>query len=430
MAGGAEKLSVAKIRAARPHPKKTTASGSGPRWAKYGDGKGLWLMVGPNGNKHWRFIYTMDKQTRHLSLGEVDPSDIPASVEAARAKAREYREMTRLGIDPRLKLEAEKAERRGAILASLGQRPDSGIPTFQALAERYMRVREEKSDMADKTIANWRGTMRDYIFPAIGGKPVNEVTIEDVLAILKPLWKAKDQGGKPEIAARVRSRIGTVLTMAASFNYRDDDRITRPAGPLDFELGNRPKGKNHDAMDYADIPAFMGELRVNGSGFAPRALELLIMTAARTGEVLEATWSEIDLEKKVWAIPGERMKMGRDHVVPLSEPALALLNCLPRDIGSAYVFPSPNKAKAPLSNMAMTNVLKRMGRKDGVTVHGFRSTFRTWAAEQCLDLPSDVAEAALAHIKGGVEGVYNRGTHLETRRDLMARWGAFVGGAA
>lgn len=428
MAGGAEKLSVAKIRAAKPHKKKSTASGKGPRWAKYGDGKGLWLMVGPTGTKHWRFIYTMDKRTRHLSLGEVDMGDIAASVAKARDTAREYREMTRLGIDPKLKIEAEKAERREAILASLGHQPESDTPSFQSLAQRYIAVKEK--DWADKTVANWKGTMRDYVYPEIGEKPVDQVTVDDVLAILKPLWKPKEEGGKPEIAARVRNRIGKVLTLAASRGYRDDDRITRADGPLDFDLGNRPKGQNHAAMDYTALPSFMAELRASSSGFAPRALELLILTGARTSEVLGATWGEIDFDNKVWSIPAERMKMDRDHVIPLSDPVIALLKSLPREIGSTYLFPSPNKPKAPLSNMAMSNVLKRMDRKDGVTVHGFRSTFRTWAAEKCLDLPTDIAEAALAHIKGGVEGVYNRGKHLETRRDLMARWASYAGSAA
>ncbi|WP_336986650.1 Arm DNA-binding domain-containing protein [Altererythrobacter aquiaggeris] len=163
MAGGAEKLSVAKIRAAKPHAKKSTASGSGPRWAKYGDGKGLWLLVGPTGTKHWRYIYTMNKRTRHLSLGEVDTGDIAASVDAARTKAREFREMTRLGIDPKMKLEAEKAERREAILSGLGQQPANQTQTFQFLAERYIEVKE--ADWADKTVANWKGTMRDYVWP-------------------------------------------------------------------------------------------------------------------------------------------------------------------------------------------------------------------------------------------------------------------------
>lgn len=425
MAGGAEKLSVAKIRAATPHPKKTTAKGTGPRWAKYGDGKGLWLLVGPNGTKHWRFIYTMEKRTRHLSLGEVDPTDIEGSVRAARATAREYREMTRLGIDPKMKLEAEKAEKRDAILASLGQRPDPGIPTFEALGQRYIASKE--GEWADKTIANWKGTMRDYVYPAIGSKPVDQVTIDDVLAILLPLWKPKDQGGVPEVAARVRNRIGRVLTAATARGYREDDDITRKNGPLDIDLGKRPKAKNHDAMEYADLPGFMAELRENTGGFAPRALELLILTATRTSEVLGANWGEIDLENKVWAIPAERMKMDRDHVIPLSDPAIAMLKALPREIGGTHLFPSPNKPKAPLSNMAMANVLKRMGRKKGVTVHGFRSTFRTWAAEKCLDLPPDIAEAALAHIRGGVEGHYNRGKHLETRRDLMDRWSSYAG---
>lgn len=164
MAGGAEKLSLAAIRAKKPHKVASTVSGKGPRWAKYGDGKGLWLMVGPNGSKRWHFIYTIDKKTRHLSLGEVDASAsaLEANVKAARAKAREYRDLLRLGIDPKAKLEAEREAARNAILASIGQTPaPSGIPTFRALAERYIEVKEK--DWAERTVANWKGTMRDYV---------------------------------------------------------------------------------------------------------------------------------------------------------------------------------------------------------------------------------------------------------------------------
>ena len=193
--------------------------------------------------------------------------------------------------------------------------------------------------------------MRDYVYPAIGkASRFDQVTIDDVLAILRPLWKAKDEGGKPEIASRLKSKIGKVLTMAASRGYREDDRMTRKDGPIDFELGKRPKGKNHDAMDYAELPEFMAELRANNSGFAPRALELLIVTATRTNEVLGATWGEIDLKNKVWAIPAERMKINAISD-PFSDPVVALLKSLPREIGSTFLFPSPNKAKAPLSNM-------------------------------------------------------------------------------
>lgn len=435
MAGGAEKLSIARIRAAKPHKVTSTASGKGPRWAKYGDGKGLWLMVGPTGSKRWHFIYTMNKKTQHLSLGEVDVDDLEANVRAARAKSRELRDLLRLGIDPKAKLALEREAERDAILASLGQTASPlGIPTFKAAAERYMDLHDPETagdskvgKWSKKTAMSWRNTMRDHVFPAIGDKRIDAVDLEAVLTVLRPIWHKI-----PVVAGKVRGRLGTILAYAASKGWREDNDLTRPRGPIDHELKPHPKGraKNHDSMDYADLPEFMVQLRANRAGFAPRALELLILTAARTADVLAAEWGEIDLTNKVWSIPGPRMKMRRDHVIPLSEDAVTLLEALPREIGNPYVFPSPNKAKSPLSNMAMTNVLKRMKRKDGVTVHGFRSTFSTWVGDKCLDIPSHVKEAALAHIKGGVEGVYDRGTRFEARRGLMTRWATYAASAA
>lgn len=414
----AEKLTIAKIRAAKPHPIPTTKNGH-PRFAKYGDGRGLWLIVGPNCRKTWLFTYTINKRTRHMGLGPIEdygPLD-QRSLDKVREKARELRNMVKAGVDPKVQLAAE----REAALANLPGSGSSGIPTFREAAERCMDARALMHRWSPRTELGWRNTMRDYVLPRIGDLPVDAVGLEEVLTILRPIWS------KREIGPRVRGRIGVVMSFAASKGWRADDNITRAGGPIDHELKphSKSEAKNHDAMDYRQLPSFMRELRANRGGFAPRALEFLILTAARTTEVLEAEWEEMDFENRLWVIPASRMKMKRDHVVPLSPSAMRLLKALPREADNPYVFPSPTKPGAPLSNMAMTNVLKRMKRKDGITVHGFRTTFRTWADEKNLDIPNRVAEAALAHTIQGVEGVYNRGTHLETRRTLMRRWAVY-----
>lgn len=403
------KLTLAKIKAAKPNPNQ---AGKHPRSAKYGDGRGLWLIVGPNGRKTWAFVYTLNKKFRHMGLGSIDYM----SLDEARDKAVELRRKVKSGIDPQALLEDERKANLTATPSA-----DTSIPTFKALAERYMDAKAVTWN--DRTETNWRGTMRDYVFPAIGSTLVDRVTLEDVLTILRPIWYEKK-----EVASRVRGRIGVILSFAASKGFRPDDNITRARGPIDFELPAHSKGdvQNHDSMAYGDLPAFMTELRANKKGFAPRALEFLILTAARTGEALGATWGEVDLPNKVWNIPAARMKMKRDHLVPLSDAAVALIQGLQREIGNPYLFPSPHKQNEPQSNAAMVSVLKRMNRKDGNTVHGFRSTFRTWAAEKNLDIPREIAEAALAHSVQGVEGVYQRGTYLDTRRELMERWAQYT----
>lgn len=413
------KLTLSKIRAAKPHPTPQTKNGH-PRFAKYGDGYGLWLIVGPNGRKTWNYTYTINKKTRHMGLGPITDYPGEDGLSEIRDKVREMRKLVKAGIDPKSVRDAELHDNIAGMIVK-----KTAIPTFAEVTDRYIEIHSPR--WAKRTGDNWRGTMRDYVKPVIGEKPVNEVGLEDILTILRPIWDTI-----PEVASRVKRRIGTVLTFAAGKEWRKDDNLTRPRGPVDHELPprNKAKVKNHDSMDYSQLPAFMKSLRENTSGFAPRALELLVLTAARTSEILEAEWAEFDLVNRVWSIPAERMKMERDHVIPLSDEAVKIIKAMPREIGNPYVFPSPTKAKAPLSNMAMTNVLKRMNRKDGVTVHGFRSTFRTWAAEKNLDIPREIAEAALAHIVDGVEGAYQRGTYLETRRDLMQRYADFTKSAA
>jgi integrase len=241
-----------------------------------------------------------------------------------------------------------------------------------------------------------------------------------VIKALEPIWTTI-----PETASRTRGRIELVLDWATARGYRKGDNPARWRGHLDHLLPSRAKlqkVKHHAALPYADVGAFMAELRAQ-PGTAARALEFLILTAARRGEVLGARWDEIDLNGAVWTIPGARMKGGREHRVPLSEPAVAVLKSMAAVRHGDHVF--PGRGRAVLSTMAFTYLLRRMGRDDGFTVHGCRSTFRDWAAE-CTSFPNEVLEMALAHAVGNkVEAAYRRGDLVEKRRRLMDEWAAF-----
>lgn len=374
---------------------------------RYGDGGNLYLNVSATGSKSWSFIFRREGKDAERGLGPYPDVDM----DEAREKASEYRRMLRQGIEP--------PRTRGTGKKALGS-------TFKEIAERYIKAHRE-SWRNDKNEGQWRSSLEDYAYPTIGNKDVSEVTTAHIHQILEPIWTTK-----AETARRVRWRIGKVLGYAAGLDLREDVDLTRRGGKLDYLLPKAAKvkkGEGHAALPYAEMPTFMAELR-DRKGIAARALEFLILTAARTNEVITATWNEIDLEAGVWTIPADRMKAGREHRVPPTETALALLDALPRDRKGNYVFIGQTNGGEPLSNMAMTVLLKRMNRKEGVTVHGFRSTFRTWSAEQNLDIPREVAEAALAHTVGGVEGAYQRGSYFDVRRKLMDRWAAFCAGGA
>jgi integrase len=374
---------------------------------RYGDGGNLYMNVSATGSKSWSFIFRRDGKDAERGLGPWPD----VSIDDAREKASEYRRMLRQGIEP--------PKTRGTGKKAFGS-------TFKDIADRYIRANRE-SWRGDKSEAQWRSSLNDYAYPTIGNKDVAEITTADIHAVLEPIWTAK-----AETARRVRWRIGKVLGYAAGLDLRDDVDLTRRGGKLDYLLPKASKvkkGEGHAALPYVEMPKFMAELR-DRKGIAARALEYLILTAARTNEIITAEWDQIDFKAKVWTIPADRMKAGREHRVPLTETAVALLKALPRDRDGKYVFIGQTNGGEPLSNMAMTVLLKRMDRKEGVTVHGFRSTFRTWAAEQNLDIPREVAEAALAHAVGGVEGAYQRGQYFDTRQKLMERWTAFCAGRA
>lgn len=376
---------------------------------KYSDGRNLYLHVGPKGSKSWLFIYRRLGKDRMRGLG----SYRHVGLDEARERAGEYRSMLRQGIEP--------PKARGAV-----KKKDEGR-TFEQLNERYLAEHKDSWKNPDKAESLWRNSLRDNAFRFIGDKDVADIDVKDVHAVLSPIWLEKHPTAK-----KIRWRIGAVLAYAAALDLRPDIDLTRKGGKLDRLL---PKAKRvhvvkpHDSLDYREAPKFMGALRKR-PGVAASALDFLILTAARAKEVRLMTWDQIDLDEGAWNAPEELMKAGRSHRVPLSKDAVAILKSMPRDIGSDLVFNSAAHPGEPMSDMAMTQLLKRMGRKEGVTIHGFRSTFRTWAAEECLDIPREIAETALAHSVGGVEAAYQRGDYFNVRRDLMERWAAYCRGEA
>lgn len=287
--------------------------------------------------------------------------------------------------------------------------------TFEEAAERYIEAHKAGWKNA-KHAAQWTTTLKTYAYPLIGESPVQAIDTGLVLKVLEPIWTTKT-----ETANRLRGRIESVLDWARVRGYRERENPARWRGHLEQLLPAPSKVQrvqHHAALPYADLPKFMEALRAQ-DGVSASALEFAILTVARTGEVIGAKWSEIDLKERVWTIPAERMKAGKEHRVPFSARTLAILKSM-KALGSGeYVFPGLNN-KA-LSNMALLMLLRRMGRED-ITAHGFRSTFRDWAAER-TNFPAEVAEMALAHAVGDkVEAAYRRGDLFAKRRELMTAW--------
>jgi integrase len=295
--------------------------------------------------------------------------------------------------------------------------------TFRSVANDYIKA-HAPAWRNPKHRAQWRSTLDTYVHPVIGDMPVTDVATAHVMAVLGPIWTIK-----PETATRVRGRIEAVLDYAKASEWRGGENPARWRGHLDNLLPARRKVravKHHAALPWTEAGTFLAELRQQ-AGMGAKALEFAVLTAARSGEVLGARWKEIDLLAGVWTVPAARMKAGVEHRVPLSAPALALLGEVAKlrlsDSAEAFVFPSPVPTR-PLSNMAMTMVLRRMHRSH-LTVHGFRSCFRDWTAET-TGFPREVAEAALAHtLEDKVEAAYRRGDLFDKRRALMNAWGSF-----
>jgi integrase len=314
------------------------------------------------------------------------------------------------GIDP---IEARSAERSDRKLEA------ARAMTFDACAAAYIDAHKSAWHNAEHR-DQWRNTLNSYASPIFGSQPVQAVDVGLVMKAVEPVWNTK-----PETASRLRGRIEAVLDWATVRGYRKGENPARWRGHLDKLLparGKVRKVEHHPALPYLQLPVFISDLRAQ-EGVAAQALEFLILTAARTGEVIGARWDEVDLSDRVWVVPAARMKARREHRVPLAAEAVSILEHLQQARESDFVFPGGKKAQ-PLSNMAMLALLRRMGRGD-LTAHGFRSSFRDWAAER-TSFPREVAEMALAHSVGDkVEAAYRRGDLFAKRRQLTEAWARF-----
>lgn len=374
----------------------------------YGDGAGLSLKVTPGGSKSWIFRYMLFGKAHWMGLGSYPD----VSLAEAREKAAELRKLTRQGVDPI----SEKRQQTRVLRAAIAK----GI-TFDDAAGKFIEAHKDGWRNA-KHIDQWRNTLATYASPVIGGIDVSLIDTAHIVKILETgnLWREKT-----ETASRLRGRIEAVLDWATVRKYRTGENPARWKGHLDKLLPPRTKvakREHHAALPWHEIGAFMALLREQ-AGVAARAVEFTILTAARSGEVRGATWQEFDLEAGIWTIPGDRMKAGKEHRVPLAPPALALLKAQKEAFPAGYVFPGAREGK-PLSDMSLTAVLRRMDRGD-ITVHGFRSTFRDWAGESTYH-PREVIEHALAHqLKDKAEAAYARGTLFEKRRALMTDWATY-----
>ena len=409
------KLTQAKIRAAKPHPSPSSAR----RRAKYGDGRGLWLLVDPEGNKTWAFFYTINKVSRQIGLGRLSirDGDEGLSLDQARDKAQDYRKLVRAGIDPA----PVQRERRTAPPADAPVIEQHG-PTFKELAVTV--VAQQTATMTNKkAAAQWTSTLESYAFPTLGTKPIETVSASDVRKVLEAIWH-----DIPETASRLRQRILKVLDYAAEHGHLGEDALLKiRRSVLALKKVTSDDDDGHAAMSAVDVPGFMARL-ADRPGFAARALQFLMLTATRSGQVRGATWDEIDLDKGLWVTPRARMKKRHsDHRVPLSAPAVALLRALPRDAKSNLVFPSPTNSGSELSGDTLGKVMKDMDVTDA-TPHGFRTSFSTWAAER-TGFDSQLVEAALHHAdENKVRKAYQRTDFLDKRGPLMEAWGAFLGG--
>jgi len=373
----------------------------------YADGGGLYLQISRSGTKSWIFRFAMEGREREMGLGPLHT----IGLSDARLLAAEARKLKLKGQDP---IEARKAERQAKRL------DDARAMTFKQAAAAYIKANKAGWKNA-KHAAQWEATLAAYADPIFGALPVAAVDTGLVMKALEAIWTEK-----PETASRLRGRVESVLDWATARGYRNGENPARWRGHLEKLLPARSKVKaveHHAALPYRELPKFMTALR-DQAGNGARALEFAILTAARTGEVIGATWDEIDLDAETWTVPKERMKAKREHRVFLSDSAVAVLKPLKEAARSNYVFPGGKDGK-PLSNMAMLTALKRM-KRDDLTAHGFRSTFRDWAAEM-TDYPSEVVEMALAHVVGNkVEAAYRRGDLFEKRKGLMGDWEKFA----
>jgi integrase len=362
---------------------------------RHADGGCLYLSISPNGGRRWVFLYRWHGKPTEIGLG----SARDVTLARARELASQARAKLAEGINP-------KEARRSSEGATFGECADRLIEAMRP------------SWRNGKHAAQWKMTLQEYAAP-LRRLPVDKITTDDVLSVLKPFWN-----DKPETASRLRGRIERVLDAAKAQGLRSGENPARWRGHLDQLLPKRQQltRGHHPAMSYTDVPAFVADLQAR-QATAASALEVAVLTAARSGEVLGARWVEFDLDRAVWTVPATRMKAGREHRVPLSPRALKIVKAMQDTRNGDFVFPGHRPGR-PLSVMALEMVLRRMKIKDA-TVHGFRSAFRDWAAE-CTNFPNEVCEAALAHvIENKAEAAYRRGDLFDKRRKLMEAWAAY-----
>jgi len=405
------------------HPAKALSAAfvrnaTGP--GRYSDGNGLALIVAHSGAKRWEQRLVVRGKRCDIGLGSASL----VTLAEAREKALANRRLARSGGDPLA--EKHKAD---------------AVPTFRVMAERYLATKAQEF-RNEKHRAQWRSTLDAYAMPVLGSMRVSDITMRDVLRVLEPIWQSRT-----ETASRLRGRIEAILSRATVEGHRSGDNPARWSGNLKELLpapGKISKEGNHPAVSPDDASRWFASLR-RREGFGARALEFVALTAARSGEVRGMTWAEVDLGKALWTIPAARMKAGKEHRIPLSASAVALLKSLPRLDGNSLVFPAPRGGQ--LSDMTLSATMKRIheaavAEGDGdqaagfldarnkrpAVPHGLRSTFRDWVAER-THFPGDMAEVALAHkVANAVEASYRRGDMVEKRRAMMAAWASFLGG--
>jgi integrase len=372
----------------------------------YADGGNLYFRVAPGGARGWIFRFAMHDRTRDCGLGSYPT----VTLKDARVAADECRQLVARGVDP---IEDRKQKRDAAAIEA------AKAMTFEDCAAAYIKAHEAGWRNA-KHRQQWTNTLRNYVSPVFGRLPVQAVNTALVMKVIEPLWDAK----KVDTAGRIRGRIELILDWATVREYRIGENPARWRGHIESLLparGDVRKVRHHPALPYGELPAFLARVREQ-PGVAARALEFAILTAARTGETIGATAAEISMRDRMWTVPAERMKAKAEHRVPLSDRALAIVDELQPVRGDdGILFPGRHGG---LTNMAMLALLERMGRDD-LTVHGFRSTFRDWAAER-TNFASEVVEMALAHVVDDkVEAAYRRGDLLDKRRRLMDAWAEY-----
>jgi integrase len=397
-------------------------TGKGNALFAVGGVTGLYLQITPSGGRSWILRTMVGKVRRDIGLGGFPT----VTLALARDKAREARDKIERGVDPVAERQAAKA----ALIASAGR----GL-TFEKATESYLKAKLDAFKNA-KHRQQWENTLAQYALPVLGRMLVQDIDVRDVLRVLQPLWNEKT-----ETASRLRGRIESVLSWATVAGHRKGDNPARWAGNLK-ELLPAPskvaKEGNQPALSLEDAPRWFAALKTR-DGMGARALEFLALTAARSQEVRGATWDEIDLDKALWIVPAARIKMAREHRVPLTVEAVTLLRALPKMKDNPLVFPAARGSQ--LSDMTVSAVMRRMSETDiakggtgfldrvskrPAVPHGLRSTFRDWVAER-TNFPGEMAEVALAHrINSAVEAAYRRGDMIEKRRRMMGEWGGFL----